>query len=164
MNMRLPRRSLLVLGVALVSAAAAFAIASISNAAPKSTPLHGTFGNIANFFAPVCTSRTGVCSSFTATGIINGDGVVFIDTRPDANGISQAHTVIHTNKGDLTCSEFAIFNLTRGDHPFVDLCMITGGTGRYARASGYIQENGTFDFASNQGEADYSGKIEYGDG
>jgi hypothetical protein len=164
MNMRLPRRSLLLLGVALVAAAATFAIASISNAAPKSTPLHGTFGSIANFFAPSCTSVTGICSSFSATGIINGDGVVFIDTPPDANGISQAHTVIHTNKGDLTCSEFAIFNLTRGDHPFVDLCMITGGTGRYAGASGYIQENGTFDFAANQGEADYSGKIEYGDG
>ena len=88
------------------------------------------------------------------------NGVVFVDTFPNADGISKAHTVIHTKQGDVACSEQAIFDLTPGsDHAFVDLCLISGGTGKYAGASGYIQEAGTFDFAANLGEADYQGKL-----
>ena len=41
--------------------------------------------------------------------------------------------------------------------------MITGGTGIYAGATGYIQEVGTFDFAANLGELEYFGKITYAD-
>ena len=50
------------------------------------------------------------------------------------------------------------------DHAFVDLCVITGGTGMYAGATGYIQEVGTFDFAANLGRLDYYGKLVLGDG
>ena len=46
----------------------------------------------------------------------------------------------------------------------MDECIITGGTGIYAGATGYIQEVGTFDFAANLGELEYYGKITYADG
>ena len=37
-------------------------------------------------------------------------------------------------------------------------------TGIYAGATGYIQEEGTFDFANNVGQLEYQGKITYADG
>jgi len=52
-----------------------------------------------------------VCSRFSIKGSIKGDGVVFIDILPTAEGLSHAHTVIHTKRVDLMCSEIAIFDL-----------------------------------------------------
>ena len=105
---------------------------------------------------------TAVCSSFDASGSIQGTGVVDVDTPPDANGFSKAHTTITTKKGNLTCHEAAIFDVVDPEHPFVDLCLIDGGTGRYAGATGWIQEVGTFDFDANVGSLDYYGQITYG--
>ena len=150
------RRVLLVLGV-LPLAAAAMLIVGAPAASSGSTALHGRMLDITNF---PCASATGVCSSFTATGSIKGEGTVFVDTFPTSDGISKAHTVIETRKGNLTCTEIAVFDLVRADHPFVDLCIITGGTGIYEGATGYIQEAGTFDFAANRGQLEYTGKLE----
>jgi hypothetical protein len=158
---RMPRRYAFALALLSLAAAGIVAVAA-SDAAPKAIPLHGHMLNIANFGGPGCGSATGVCSSFTATGDINGDGVVSVDTFPSADGISKAHTVIHTKKGDLKCSEAAIFDVAGADHAFVDLCVITGGTGLYDGASGYIQEVGTFDFAANLGQLEYYGKLSFG--
>ena len=63
--------------------------------------------------------------SFVAMGNINGDGLVSVDTFPNPAelGFSKAHTVIHTDKGDLRCgTEAALFDLAGADHAFVDLC------------------------------------------
>jgi len=127
--------------------------------ASNSIELEGTLTGISNFFAPACTSVTGVCSRFSIKGELKGDGVVFIDTFPTAEGLSRAHTVIDTKRGDVMCSEMAIFDLVGSDHGFVDLCIVTGGTGKYTGATGYIQEVGTFDFASNVGGGHYHGKL-----
>jgi hypothetical protein len=142
-----------------LGATAAAVVVSASSAAPGSIPLHGKMRDISNFFAPACGSSTGVCSSFTATGSIAGNGVVSVEALPNAEGISKARTVIHTKKGDLRCNEAALFDLVGSDHAFVDLCLVTGGTGLYEGATGYIQEVGTFDFAANLGEIEYFGKL-----
>jgi hypothetical protein len=157
-----PRRIIVSLGVLGLFAAAAVVLAAASSAAPKTVPLHGHMLDVANFFGPSCPSPTGVCSSFTATGSIQGEGVVSVDSLPNAEGISRAHTVITTKKGELRCNEQALFDLVGADHAFVDLCVITGGTGAYEGATGYIQEVGTFDFATNHGEIQYFGKLVYG--
>jgi hypothetical protein len=161
-----PRRVAVSLGVLGVVATAAVLLAASSGAAPGTVPLHGKMLNIANFGGPNCPSPTGVCSSFTAIGSIQGEGLVSVDTfpTPEAISISRAHTVITTDKGELRCSEAAIFDLFGSDHAFVDLCVITGGTGAYEGASGYIQEVGTFDFVANRGELEYYGKLVYGTG
>jgi hypothetical protein len=164
MDKRGRRRYAASLGLVTLLAATAVAIIGASNATSKSTAIHGRMLDIQNFGGPGCGSATGVCSSFTATGSIKGEGKVFIDTFPadaDGNGIaiSRAHTVITTKKGNLTCTEEALFDLPGADHAFVDLCVITGGTGIYAGATGYIQEVGTFDFAANRGQLEYFGKL-----
>ena len=161
------RRLVAVLGVLSLLVAGVVVVAT-SDAAPKTKKLHGHMENISNFFGPTCGSATGICSSFKATGDIKGDGKVSVDTPPDAStpSYSKAHTVIHTKKGDLACTEAALFDGAGADHAFVDECIIDGAhsTGNYAGASGYIQEVGTFDFAANLGELEYYGKITYADG
>jgi hypothetical protein len=139
----------------LVGATLAISGGSVT-ASPKSQPINGQMLRISNV---PCGSATGVCSTFTSTGALAGEGLVSVDTFPTADGISKAHTVITTRSGELHCHEAAIFDLVGEDHAFVDLCVIDGGTGHYDGASGYIQEVGTFDFASNLGEARYTGKL-----
>jgi hypothetical protein len=166
-----PRLRVMWLGLVPLAAVAAFLLAGTSNALPKEIPLHGSMKGInhrvppSRCASPIPPSQGGpVCSQFDASGAINGHGIVTIDTFPDPTkfGYSEAHTVITTNKGELHCHEAALFDLVGGDHPFVDLCLIDGGTGIYAGASGYIQEAGTFDFVHDLGQLDYSGKLVFG--
>jgi len=160
------RRLAVVLGLVTLLATSAVAVVATSDAASKTKKLHGKMVDIQNFGGPDCGSASGVCSRFTAKGDLKGEGIVFVDTFPtnDVPSFSKAHTVIHTKKGDLTCTEAALFDLAGADHAFVDLCIVTGGTGLYAGATGYIQEVGTFDFAANLGELEYFGKLELADG
>ena len=163
MRRRGRRRFALALGLLPLVIGAAILIVGAPAASSSSPQIHGRMLDITNV---PCGSATGVCSTFTATGDIKGEGLVFIDTFPAPTEqdptklISKAHTIIKTKKGDLTCSELAIFDVVRPDHPFVDLCMITGGTGIYEGATGYIQEAGTFDFAANRGQLEYTGRLE----
>ena len=158
----LGRRSTRVLAaVVLLFGMTAVWAAQRSEAASSTRTLNGFFNNIRNFAGPDCPSF--VCSAFESRGTFNGPGVVVVEGFSDAftppEAVSAAHTVIHDIYGDVFCDELAIFDLGPGDHPFVDQCMITGGTGRYAGASGYIQEVGTFSFETNHGDAHYHGKL-----
>jgi hypothetical protein len=178
MKHRVPLRFGVLLGVVPLVAVAAVLLAGTTDAAPKSIPLHGSMNDIHNthnpsapppaaFFGPAdpgCLSSSGVCSRFEASGNVRGDGLVFIDTFPnqDSPSFSKAHTVITTDRGNLMCHEAALFDLVGADHAFVDLCIVDGGTGDYAGASGYIQEVGTFDFTNNVGQLDYYGKLTFG--
>ena len=176
MKHRLPLRLGVLLGLVPLVAVVAVLLAGTSNAAPKSIPLHGSMNDIHNTHTPGvplpfgpedpgCQSTSGVCSRFEASGNIRGDGLVFIDTFPDQDSPShsKAHTVITTKNGSqLMCHEAALFDLAGADHAFVDECIIDGGTGDYAGATGYIQEVGTFDFANNVGQLDYYGKLTFG--
>jgi len=175
------RRVIAALGV-LVLVLTGVVITSSSEAAQKTKKLHGKMEGIHNthnpnapppaaFFGPAdpgCQSASGVCSRFTGKGDIKGDGLVFIDTFPsqDVPSYSKAHTTVITKKGTFACTEAALFDLQGADHAFVDLCIIDGAmsTGIYAGATGYIQEEGTFDFNNNVGQLEYQGKITYADG
>jgi hypothetical protein len=164
MGIRLSRRSVLELVVlSIVIAGAVAIVASSSAGGSRSHSIEGRMVDISNF---PCASATGVCSSFRAKGDLKGNGVVFVDsfpaqtaTPPNGIAVSNAHTVLTTKKGELHCVEAALFDLNPGDHAFVDVCLITGGTGIYDGATGYIQEAGTFDFEANVGELEYTGKL-----
>jgi hypothetical protein len=151
-----------------LAAVASVAIVAVSNAdpGPKSHELHGKMRNIIQH-TPCSASPVDFCSTFDASGEINGEGLVVVDTLPQRTdfGYSEAHTVITTKKGELHCHEAALFS--RPSPPpelissFVDMCLIDGGTGIYDGAKGHIQEVGTFDFGAGVGELDYYGKITY---
>ena len=45
-----------------------------------------------------------------------------------------------------------------GDGPFVSICIVTGGTGKWAGATGYLRSSGTFLFGAG-GTGTYDGKV-----
>jgi hypothetical protein len=165
MSNRLSRRTVLELVVLSIVIVGAIAIVASSSAGgSRSHSIEGRMVEIRNFFPPDCTAAADICSSFRAKGDIKGNGVVFVDTFPGPDpqtglALSTAHTVITTKKGELRCTEAAVFDVFGPDHAFVDLCVVTGGSGIYEGATGYIQEVGTFDFDANLGELEYTGKL-----
>ncbi|MGH9670581.1 MAG: hypothetical protein ACRD3A_10780 [Terriglobales bacterium] len=77
-------------------------------------------------------------------------------------------TEIKTVRGNLSCSESGSGNTnSSSDGEFVLLCNITGGTGAYKGASGYLQRVGTSSgigtpanvTVPQSGEGTYQGKI-----
>jgi len=81
-------------------------------------------------------------------------------TQTDAPGVVfyVANGVIHTKGGDVHCSDFGIQNLksdSAGEG--VQLCEVTGGTGDYEGATGYLQDR--FFLHNGDGHATYKGLI-----
>ena len=168
-----PLRLVVVLSL-LSFVAAGVVVVATSNAAPKAKTkkLHGHMENIHNTFAgvtPTATRRPASARGSRPRATSRETAWSPSTLRRPCDPVhvpaySKAHTVIHTKKGNLTCSEAALFDVIGADHAFVDECLITGGTGIYEGATGYIQEVGTFDFAANVGELEYYGKITYAAG
>jgi hypothetical protein len=71
----------------------------------------------------------------------------------------QEDEVIHTNDGDITAKISAAYDSTSPEKHFASLHVITGGTGRYAGASGWLQLTGAATNAGQSAEADYVGVI-----
>jgi hypothetical protein len=68
------------------------------------------------------------------------------------------HSTIHTAKGDLRCADSGSFNADpQSTGEGVHLCVIAGGTGRYADATGYLQER--LHFAGTEGRGIYTGEV-----
>ena len=93
------------------------------------------------------------------TGGIQGDFVFeATSTLPSNVAAVLLYTgtlTVRTRHGDLSCINAGAFN-TVGDGEVVDLCEITGGTGRYAGATGYLRVFGTFT-PTEGGNSDYNG-------
>lgn len=111
---------------------------------------------------PDCQSPVGFCTSGEVTGGIQGhlDFTITSLTPVGPDGVLAftAVSTISTSEGDLHCVDSGSFNTAPGsDGEGVHLCVLTGGTGRYAGASGYLQER--FTFMGTAGEGRYSGKI-----
>lgn len=111
---------------------------------------------------PQCTSPVGICTVGRLTGGIQGDldfGITSV-TPAEPPGVLHftATSTIRTREGDIFCADSGSFNTASGsDGEGVHLCVITGGTGEFAGASGYLQE--TFHFRGSVGQGDYRGKI-----
>lgn len=109
-----------------------------------------------------CASPVGICTVGRLTGGIQGDLEFTITSLAptDAPGVLlfTAVSTIRTATGDIHCADSGSFNTTSGsDGEGVHLCHITGGTGEFAGASGYLQE--TFNFVGTLGHGDYRGKV-----
>lgn len=91
-------------------------------------------------------------------------GTAIIPTIPPGvilfNNLS---TIIDTDNGELVCVENGAANINpSSDGENVILCVITGGTGDFNGASGYLQRFGTsagFTSLNVTGEGKYRGKI-----
>ena len=111
---------------------------------------------------PECTSPVGLCLKGTFFGSLNGPneavGFLFI---PQDDGVifGKSHVVVHDRLGDISCTSSSSFDLAPdgNNSPFSDLCVITGGTGRWAGAKGWFHTFGNGGPTGNA--AEYRGTI-----
>ncbi len=113
-----------------------------------------------------CASPLGQCSAGRFSGALKGDFIASAtsftpsgDTAVTGVVSFTADLVLHTKDGDLFLKDAGVFNTTpggRGEHATVTT--ITGGTGRWAGASGRLLETGTFT-QEDGGYSDYAGEV-----
>ena len=103
-----------------------------------------------------------ICTRGVYSGTIRGTFEFAITslTPTDLPNVQSfvGHSTIHTAKGDLRCADSGSFNADpQSSGEGVHLCVITGGTGRYAGATGYLQER--LHFAGSEGRGIYVGEV-----
>ena len=113
-----------------------------------------------------CASPLGQCSAGRFSGALNGEFIASATSFTPSNDTATtgvlfftADLVLHTRDGDLFLKDAGAFNTTpggQGEHATVST--VTGGTGKYAGASGRLLETGTFT-PDNGGYSDYRGEI-----
>ena len=112
---------------------------------------------------PSCPSPVGNCWRETYTGGIEGVGKTAVQryTPSDPPNVLfiNEDEIIHTNDGDITAKISAAYDSTSPDKQFASLHVITGGTGRYVGASGWLQLTGVATNGALNAEADYAGMI-----
>jgi hypothetical protein len=89
-----------------------------------------------------------LCATGTFRGAIHGPATAVATslTPTSQPGIvaGVVDLVIHDRRGDLRCTEIIVVNTTPGsDSEEGWICEITGGTGRWAKASGHIEAYGS---------------------
>ena len=112
---------------------------------------------------PPGTPGIGLCTAGRLTGGVQGDfEFALMRLLPSDVPDVQLYTgrlVVHTRGGDLFCTDAGAFNANpASDGEVVDLCEITGGTGRLSGATGYLRVYGTFTSAAG-GDSDYRGVL-----
>lgn len=103
-----------------------------------------------------------ICTRGVYSGTIRGTFEFAITslTPTDLPNVQSfvGRSTIHTAKGDLRCADSGSFNADpQSSGEGVHLCVITGGTGRYAGATGYLQER--LHFAGSEGRGIYTGEV-----
>lgn len=129
-------------------------IAAISAGSTRSAGANGRSVDVrggsvtTNFSGPNCPSPINLCAEGTLTGTIHGSiSAVVTSLTPGPQpgvAVGTATVVIHDPRGDLSCSESTVADVTPGgDGAEADLCIFTGGTGEWAGVSGHIEAYGS---------------------
>jgi hypothetical protein len=103
-----------------------------------------------------------LCTHGVYTGKIKGDFEFQITALAptDVPGVQTfvGSSTIHTGDGDLRCADSGSFNASPASSgEGVHLCVVTGGTGAYQGATGYLQER--FHFVGTDGRGEYVGEV-----
>jgi hypothetical protein len=156
---------LLVISTILLTAVALPLTMGIGHAQSKCKPVKGHIVSEL-LTGPGCTSPVDLCTSGRFIGGIKGD-FVFIATsltpHQDTEGTGVVHytgdITISTRHGDIFDKDAGAFNPISGSTGDVgSVSTITGGTGRYAGASGRIRISGTFT-PQEGGDSKYHGEL-----
>jgi hypothetical protein len=165
LSQRRLRRALVAIGA--TAAVGGAGVASHATAHPGTLKVKGTFES-QSFTGPTCTAPTGQCFKGTFHGSLRGttEGSLLSLTptqQPDVVLIDVSST-IHTPHGDLTSSHQQIVSNASpsSSGEFSVLSEITGGTGRYAGATGYLQGVGTLSPSTGMRTGTYVGQITLG--
>lgn len=128
----------------------------VASAASRAT------GNFSSSVLPAaeCTSAIGICTRGTLTGGLKGEfSFVGTSLMPSADTPTTGvvfytgDLTLTTKDGELRCKDAGAL-LTTGAGAVSSVCVIVGGTGGFAGATGTIQFTGTFTSASG-GDGEY---------
>jgi hypothetical protein len=151
---------------ALTTAALAHGGGSSSND-PPGLVCHEVKGKFESLPAPTCNSLVGLCTAGELSGSLRG-GYGFVmsqmvepmdATIPSVTFFTGTSTITRRH-GTLIGTDAGSLDLNAGAFgAFATLITITGGTGSYTRAAGYLQVRGKLDFTTGGAKGDYKGKI-----
>ena len=137
---------------------------AIAAAAPRRARAEAVFvgGEFTASAATPLSCSGVVCFATNFSGSLEGPAehslTLMLPTDPLGVAFFKLLTVIHTARGDLSCTESGASNigpsangeplaalgvLPNSDGQFALLCQITGGTGDFAGATGYLLRTGT---------------------
>ncbi len=156
------RKRALVTSCVLAAALAALLIGTSQAASPSAAGCRTVKGKLVDERA---VPGPGVRTSGTLIGALRGSyefEVTWTSGAVDPTIPTLLHfegkTVVHTKSGDIYFTEAGVID-TGGEGNYVNLMTVTGGTGKWAGASGQIALVGAFSFATGEGAARYSGEI-----
>lgn len=134
---------------------------SSASATPVCQAVHGRVEIAA--YEPTCGSAIALCAHAMLHGTLKAtsdfvgtSSVPTIDTAATGVVLLTGDNVFHTTDGDFFTKDAILLN-TGGDGEFTEIDTITGGTGEYEGASGYLIASGTF--SAGTGVGTYVGKI-----
>jgi hypothetical protein len=142
-------------------------LASQAAAQPGTVKVKGTFDS-QTVTGPSCTAPTDQCFEGAFHGSLHGSThgslLSVIPTQQSDVVLIDASLTLHTPHGDLTFAhEQIVYNTSpSGNGEFSILAEVTGGTGRYTGATGYIQGVGTRPLSTGVARGSYVGEITLG--
>ncbi len=146
----------------LLLASASLLASSPAAADPTCRKVHGRLFLEAEQ-VPTCGSPVGLCATATIRGSVQavsdfvGTSILpTVDTPATGVIVVTGDNTWHTDGGDFSTKD-AIVLSTVGDGEFAEVDVVTGGTGRWAGASGTLTATGTF--ANGAGEGFIEGEI-----
>jgi hypothetical protein len=71
--------------------------------------------------------------------------------------VTTGDAVVDTGEGTIDCKLTGTLQLN-DEGPFVSLCVITGGNGKWTGAAGFLRTTGTFTLGGG-GSGTYDGKV-----
>lgn len=132
-----------------------------ASATPVCQAIHGRVEIAA--YEPTCGSAIDLCAHAILHGTIKAtsdfvgtSSVPTVDTATTGVVLLTGDNVFHTTDGDFFTKDAIVLN-TAGEGEFTEIDTITGGTGEYEGASGYLIASGTF--SAGTGVGTYVGKI-----
>jgi hypothetical protein len=153
--------------VVVVAVGGAGVASQVATAQPGPVTVKGTFDS-QTVTGPSCTAPTGQCFKGAFHGSIKGHTAgALLSTAPTQQPdvvLIDASFTIHTRSGDLTFAhEQIVYNTSpSGEGEFSILAELTGGTGRYAGATGYVLGVGTRPLSTGVAKGTYVGRITLG--
>lgn len=137
------------------------AVGNSASATPVCQAVHGRVEIAA--YEPTCGSAIALCAHAILHGTIKAtsdfigtSAVPTIDTPTTGVLTLTGDNVFHTTDGDFFTKDAIVLN-TAGEGEFTEIDTITGGTGEYEGATGYLIASGTF--SQGTGIGTYVGKI-----
>lgn len=144
-------------------AAAGVAVLFVGGAGAASGSVSGNFGS-QQVTGPTCTSPVGLCTQGALTGglkstfTFSATSLTPTADTPATGVVSYTGDITMQLKGgSLLCKDSGAFQTT-GPGAVASVCVIVGGTGAFAGATGVIQFVGTFT-STGGGEGDYRGTV-----